>query len=370
MNSQNRIAHILLSLEIGGLEVHVAKMVAYQKSKGATLHVLCLDNKGELATQLERQGISVVLFKRKPGKMDRQVLSSIRTYISKHKITSLHTHNFEPYMYGTLSTLFKKKIPLVHSQHGIEVHVSRFKKLFVRASLLLKPSLVAVSSSVESHMRSFGWWLPSTSQTILNGVDTNEFQPKPAQQADLKSKFGYQNNAFIVICVARLAPVKDHDTLISNFSAFAEHHPQAKLLIVGDGPSREHLEKCSAQLKSNKEQIHFLGERTDIVELLLTADIFMMTSISEGISISLLEGMSSGLVPIVTDVGGNSEIITHGQNGFLFESKNTLQGTQLLEEIFKSKLLKCEISINARQTVETRFSFKTMMNNYNPLHNI
>jgi len=131
---------------------------------------------------------------------------------------------------------------------------------------------------------------------IYNGASPADLQAVPRQK-----------NGFILLYVGRLAPLKDLATLLHAVALTHSHHPNVQLWIVGDGPLESSLRKLSAELGLN-EFVTFFGEQTDVSPFMLGADLFVSSSVTEGLPVSLLEAMSVGLPALVTDVGGMGEI--------------------------------------------------------------
>ena len=153
-------------------------------------------------------------------------------------------------------------------------------------------------------------------QIIENGIDVDRYGP-PADKALAKEDVGLDPDRRYIIHVARHHPVKDQPTLLRGFAAAVPHLPRVDLLMVGDGPLRGELESLAVALRI-PERVKFLGIRTDIPDLMRAADVFALTSLSEAASLTLLEAMASGLPAVVTNVGGNPEIVRHEQEGLLF----------------------------------------------------
>jgi glycosyltransferase involved in cell wall biosynthesis len=120
----------------------------------------------------------------------------------------------------------------------------------------------------------------------------------------------------VIGIAARFASVKDHATLLRAFGRVRVVRPDAKLVLAGDGELRGDLEALGDELNLG-ESVRFLGVRRDVPELLATWDVFCLSSLSEGTSVTLLEAMAAGLPTVVTDVGGNPEIVEHGATGLL-----------------------------------------------------
>ena len=142
-----------------------------------------------------------------------------------------------------------------------------------------------------------------------------------SEQAELRQRLGLDPETPYAACIARFHPVKDHATLVRAWAQVHDALPNAKLLLVGDGPERENLEQQIQILTRSNEQfassIEFLGIRNDVADILRAVDVFTLTSVSEAASLTLLEAMASGCASVVTDVGGNAEHLREGVDGFL-----------------------------------------------------
>src|SRR5205814_653985 len=136
-------------------------------------------------------------------------------------------------------------------------------------------------------------------------------------KSSVKRGLGLDAHRRYLIHVARHHPVKDQTTLLRGFARATDDLPDVDLLMVGDGPLRSDLEKLAGELRI-ASRVKFLGVRSIIPELMRAVDAFALTSLSEAASLTLLEAMASGLPIVVTDVGGNGEIVRHEQEGLLF----------------------------------------------------
>lgn len=145
---------------------------------------------------------------------------------------------------------------------------------------------------------------------IYNGVDTQLFCPGEGGPK-IRTELGIVEDAFIAGVVGRLVPIKDHPTLFQAFRQLKDVRPDAYLLVVGDGPERERLEQLST------DQIIFLGNRPDIPAILQALNVFVLPSVNEGISNTILEAMAVGVPVLAANVGGNPELVEHGVTGTL-----------------------------------------------------
>lgn len=191
---------------------------------------------------------------------------------------------------------------------------------------------------------------------IYNGIDTSKFRPVTAdEKARLPRMLGLPENTPFVGVVGRLDPIKDHACLFKAFQMLKTVFPKVQLLVVGDGPERERLEKISV------EGIRFLGRRDDIDQILPTLDVFVLPSKNEGISNTVLEAMACGLPVVASRVGGNPELIDNNENGMLFPSGDS----ETLAAIVQSYLQYPEIAKDhgkmARKSVISRFRTRDMV---------
>jgi glycosyltransferase involved in cell wall biosynthesis len=154
-------------------------------------------------------------------------------------------------------------------------------------------------------------------KVIYNGIDPDAFPPSDAaSRAQARELIGVGENTPLVMQVARFHPVKDHETSVRAFARVVEAMPEAQLCLVGDGQERAATEALAAELGIH-DHVLFLGTRSDVDKLIPAADVFVLSSLSEGVSVTLLEAMATGLPIAATGVGGNPEVVEHGMTGLL-----------------------------------------------------
>ena len=200
---------------------------------------------------------------------------------------------------------------------------------------------------------------------IPNGVDTNKFNIY--RKEFTRKKFGFKKEDFIIGIVARLDPIKNHKTLFFAFKEIVKNYPQVKLIIVGDGSLREELKEKSYQL-GIKNKVIFMGERDNVSEILKTFDIFVLPSLNEGMSNTILEAMATGIPVIASNVGGNPELVIDGRTGFLFSPNDVESLVQKIKTYILHPELKQKHGYNARKRVEEKFSLDQMVRRYEELY--
>ena len=202
--------------------------------------------------------------------------------------------------------------------------------------------------------------------TILNGVDTERFSPGN-DKAGSKIRLGIDGNVFVIGIVARLAQVKDHATLLEACRILVESGHEFRLLVVGDGPLRGQLEERTHFLGISK-QVIFTGMREDITDLMRAMDIFCLSSLSEGISLTLLEAMACGLPIVATAVGGNPEVVVGGETGFLVKPGSPESLSERLAVLISNEQLRITMGQAGRDRVINHFSLQTCALAYQNLY--
>ena len=181
---------------------------------------------------------------------------------------------------------------------------------------------------------------------IPNGVDTERFKPVSSdEKKQLRQELGLPTEGTLVIFTGRLVPEKQLDRLIQLWPQIREKYPDSHLAIVGSGQEVERLEALKG------ENVHLVGYADDVAPYLAAADSFVLPSVSEGLSNALLEAMASGLPAIVTNVGGASDVITHGENGWLITPEDSDNLQQALENFIGDATLREKIGLAGRQKV-------------------
>jgi glycosyltransferase involved in cell wall biosynthesis len=157
-------------------------------------------------------------------------------------------------------------------------------------------------------------------EVIYNGVDTAVYESAIARD-EARRRLQLGSDEFVIIQVARLDYLKDHGTALRALARIVTRHPRIRLVLVGDGPERAAIESRIAELRLG-EHVRLLGTRSDVNQLLPAADLFLLTSISEGIPLTIIEAMAAGLPVVATDVGGMSEVVANGETGYLAPAQN------------------------------------------------
>jgi L-malate glycosyltransferase len=311
------LGHVLHRLDRAGAEV-LASALSRRLRDRYRFVFLCLDGVGPLGEQLADEGFAVLDLKRRPG-LDLSVARRIRQAVVDHRIDLLHAHQYTPFFYAALSRRLSASPPILFTEHGRHYPDQRKIKRVLANRLLLKSSdrITAVGHFVKRALIDNEGIAQSRIEVIHNGIDPADFPPAdPDSRARARATLGIGENCPLVMQVARFHPVKDHETAMRAFALVTEKIPNARLCLIGDGEQRQALEAMSAELAIH-DHVLFTGVRADVTDLLPAADLFVLSSLSEGISVTLLEAMAVGLPIVATEVGGNPEVVEHDVTGLL-----------------------------------------------------
>jgi len=309
-----RIVQVSESLEIGGAE-RVVVTLANALAARHESSVICLKMLGPLAADLD--GAPVSCMNRREGN-DMGAILRLARALKAARADVVHAHDFGCYL-DAMSAAWLAGVPLaVHTVHGKYMsyapgRLNDFKKSLrhfcERSAVRRFGNIVCVSDALRTHVAEEIGIPASATRTIANGVAVPPLERRRAAEP----------GALRLITVGRLAAVKNFALLIRAFAPLAARWPQLSLTIVGDGPERAALEKLATHLGLTGA-VRFLGFRSDIDELLAQSDVFVLTSLSEGIPMSILEAMKSGLPVVATRVGGVPATVAEGETGVLVES--------------------------------------------------
>jgi len=362
-----KVTQIIHSLNPGGLENGIINLVNNMDDFKFENTICCLTQGGDFEKRLNKN-IKVSKMFKKPGN-DYQLYIKLIKYLKEIKPTIVHTRNWAG-MDGIIVAKIAGVPIIIHGEHGFEIAdliSQNRKRKFIRKLVLstMVDKIVTVSKNLKNRLINEIKIKPEKIIHIPNGVDTNKFNIY--RKEFTRKKFGFKKGDFIIGIVARLDPIKNHKTLISAFKEIVTIHPNTNLVIVGDGSLRNKLENQTYQL-GIKNKVIFMGERDDVPEILKTFDIFVLPSLNEGMSNTILEAMATCIPVIASNVGGNPELVIDGRTGFLFPTNDVESLVQKIKTYILHPELKQKHGYNAHKRVEEKFSLDQMVRRYEELY--
>jgi L-malate glycosyltransferase len=354
------VLQVVLSLNPGGTERLVLELARRTRADVETA-VCCLDQRGAWAETLVADGIPVVSLDRQPG-FTPSIGRRIGQFARERNIDVLHCHQYSPFVYGCVAKAWRPRLGIVFTEHGrLSDAPPSTKRRLINPILSRVPDRIfAVSENLKHHMVAEGL-SEGRVGVIHNGIDIGP-APGAGDRARVRAVLGLRDTTFLAGTIARLDPVKDYATLIDAVARLRARYEDSALLIVGDGPERNALEAAAAKSGSGAAII-FLGHRDDARDWLAGCDVYVNSSISEGISLTILEGMAAGLPVVATGVGGTPEIVD-GSCGRLVPARDPEALANALAELAGDSSRRVRLGQGARQRVESAFTLDRMVQQY------
>jgi L-malate glycosyltransferase len=295
------LVHIVPSLKVGGQEMLLLRLAARQKQTWE-VHVVCLDELGPLALRLRQSGAVVHNLDGLTVKPWQKLARLVRL-LQRLRPRIVHSHNPASHLYAVLAHPLVRPSALVHTRHGQQRMLRTLAPLVNRLSARWTAATIAVSEDVAAMVQRLEGFPAARCVVLRNGVDTSIY----------KHSRGPLHHA---IMVGRLDSLKDHATALRATAAVVARHPNFRLRIVGDGDQRDRLLALRAELGLERH-VELMGTRNDIPRLLAESGMFVISSISEGVPLALLEAMASHLPIVTTKVGGIPEVLDNARAGVL-----------------------------------------------------
>ncbi len=341
--------------EIGGAQIHVLDLAIALKSNGNDVTVI-VGEYGDLVSRLEENNIKVFILDELVREISpiKDLICTIKMRILIKKINPdiIGLHSSKAGIIGRLAAL-GMQVPVVFTAHGwsfadgisekkryIYMNIERFFSQFTSR---------IITVSEQDKQLALSCRVANVNQQIVihNGV----------HDIQLAKKINVDSNLVKIISVARLSPQKDHATLLNALAQCGCDNWE--LTLVGDGPDMDKIKK-QVSLLEMEDKVFFVGEVRNVASLLSKSDIFVLSSNWEGFPMSILEAMRASLPVVVSDVGGCSESVLDGVNGFLVSHKNKDALSEKLNLLIRSKKLRVEMGEAGRYIYLNNFTFDKM----------
>lgn len=325
---------------------------------------VCLFRPGWVQQQCENDGIPTTVIPNK-GPFDIVWLRRFLELIRKEQVHLIHAHEFDAIVHGTLAAAIAG-IPIVATIHGKNYYWEKATRRMAYRLVSRYACVVTVSEDLKSFVTEHTGIPGDRIRVVYNGIDV--FPDIAAnEQARARYEIGLDSQDQIVGAVGSLYPVKGHRYLIAAIPSVIQACPTAKFLLVGRGdqevPLKEQVKKLGLE-----RYVYFLGLRQDIGRLLSIMDVFVLPSLSEGLSVATLEAMASAKPVVATRVGGNPELVADGETGMLVPSEDSEALAQGITTLLLNKKRARELGQRGRARVEQQFQITMMISEYQKLY--
>jgi len=360
------VLHLSSNVGIFGAENVILTLAKEMRSSKFTPIIGVLRNEfnphTELAEEAKRNNIETEIFPCK-GKLDFRTIKLIRNFSRVKNIRILHSHGYKSNFYGLLASR-NTDLKLVSTCHNwirtdrrlrlyshVDKFILKFFKKIVTVSDELKQEIFKIASPDQEVI------------TINNGIYLKDFDKESEGTGELKKNLGVSPDCKLIGTVGRLSCEKGYDYLLNAAKVLITQFPNIEFLIAGDGPQRKELEEIVAKLQINHKVI-FTGHVDKISSIYPLIDIYVISSTSEGLPISLLEAMAFKKPIIATRVGSIPKVLNHGKEGILIEPANDSELANAIKDLFCNEAKARELGKNAYTRVATDFSSAAMAAKY------
>lgn len=369
------VLHVVYHFGVGGLENGLVNLINRLPRERFRHRIVSLTDYTDFSRRIEREDIEIHALHKRPGHDWRMYVQLYRLF-RRLRPDIVHTRNLAA-MEAQLPAWLAGVPCRIHGEHGRDVlDVDGTNRKYILQRRLLRPFIhhfIALSRDLEGYLRHRIGVQPHRLSRIINGVDVERFRPDTAG-ARTRLPAGFAAADSIVIgTVGRLAAIKDQLSLVRAFVRLRELAPaiagRLRLVLIGEGSERTRLEQ-ELTAAGLMPQAWLAGARDDVAELLPALDLFVLPSLAEGISNTLMEAMACGLPVIATDVGGNGELVLDGETGALVPRGDAEALAQALKPYVQDAARRESHGAAARRRAETEFSLERMVGRYQSLYKL
>lgn len=364
--NKTNILHVTYDMRIGGTEMVIKNLIDGRDQEMFDMSVLCIESPlGPFAKQLQKDGIKFYELNRQPG-FDTPLITEIRNIIKENNIDILHCHQYTPWVYGVIAAMFTGT-KVVFTEHGrFYPDSSSWKRKLINPVLnVFTQRVTAISQATKQALTEYENIAERYIDVIYNGIAPLNADAEKTEA--LREHYQIPQDHLILGTVARFDPIKNHTMMLTAFAQVLKKTPNCTLLMVGDGEERTNVERCINENNLNTNVI-LVGYESQPVNHIALMDIYLLSSLSEGTSMTLLEAMSLAKPCVVTNAGGNPEIVEDGVNGFVTENDNATEFALGINKVIESIGSSSEFGDASKTKFEQLFSETQMNKNFTLLY--
>lgn len=344
---------MIRDLDQGGSERQCAETARWLDRSRFQAHVGAMNPYGSRATELRTAGVPTVHLPVRSFRRPSVAAAALRMgrYLSDHHIQVVHAFDGPMTVFGMPTARLFRAPVVISSQRGHRSLMPEWMRHMLRLTDLLVDAIVVNCRAMQRHLIEEERVPPALVRLCYNGLDTARFFPAPAVRPDV-----LRDASLVIGVVCALRPEKDLGSLIEAFAQVRPLRPGMKLLIVGSGLLLPDLEARTRALGVRQDCV-FQPSTADVALWLRAIDIFVLPSLSEALSNSLMEAMGCACAVAASRVGGNPELVTDAQTGLLFEPGNSRSLAAALATLVTNPELRRRVASTATNFIHRNFSF-------------
>lgn len=364
----HRLAHCIHGLSLGGAQ-KVLETLATSLRRPDFEHFVYCSIDGPVRGSLEASGVRVRVIPRVLPKFDPIWVGRLTKAMEADQIDLVHTHLFGDSLHGYLAAQKAGEFPVIMTLHSNQSLFSRPQRVGYRWLLPRCSEIVACSPSVGSSFVRAMPQLRHRMNVIPNGIQfESQASHSPDELRDLRLTLGLEEDALVLMAVGRFAREKGYDYLIQAFSDLpAPLRARSQLLFLGQGPLERDLQKLSRSL-NHSGRVLFGGYRQDVRRILSICDVVVFSSLSEGLSIALLEAMAAERCIVATKIEGFSDVVDDESEALLTEPANPGALKAALERVLTDAPLRVALGQRARTRFLEHHTATKMVEAYEQLY--
>ena len=352
------VLYLIWTLEMGGAEHVVVNLARGLDRTRFTPMVCCLNWKGRLAEELEREGIRVVALE-KSSRWDLRVVGKLVGLLRRERIHILHTHLWSASFWGRIAARLARVPVVVITEHNVDTWRNRFHLLADQWLSRRTDRLIFVSQVVQEFYRQQLVLPLEKCQVVYNGIDLEACRVN-GHAAEVRASWGIPAGARVVGTIGRLAERKGHRFFIEAMRTVAATSPNVVGVIVGEGRIRDEL-AAAIEAAGLRETVRLVGYCPEIAQALSALDLFVLPSLMEGFPLAILEAMAAGKPVVATDVGGTVETMEPGRTGLLVPPANSQALAEAILSLLNDPARAVRMGQAGRARAEERFSLPAMI---------
>lgn len=356
------IAFVIDELEVGGSQRQLQLLATGLSQRGWQVQVICLQPILAMAPDFTAAGISVHVIQ-KHSKLDVRLVAGLCRFFMHHQVGIVHPMSSTAEFFAGLAAQCCR-IPFVASIRDANTALPLSHRLGKRLACFLARAVVANSHAGARVAVAAGLVGADKVRVIANGM---LLHAPSTPREEMRRRLGIPGGTPLVLSVGRLVWEKGYELTLAIARQTGMWQPAPHFLIVGDGPLRSALGQ-QIQASGLGERVHLLGERRDIPALLAATDVYLNTSISEGLSNSIMEAMVAEVPVLAAAAGGTPELIQDGETGLLFPPGDLATAVMQLDRLTRDLDLRARLGQHARQRIETAFHHNTMISQFEGLY--
>ena len=356
-----RVMHLLTSFEVGGAEIVALNLAAGMDRSRFSVCACSLNGPGPIEERFRDAGVETFTLAPGGDGLAGRIgpVRRLARLMKDRGVSVLHCHNTMPLICGAFAGRLARTPTTVCTRHALNPRrrpgwpwrLERFAGRFTACQIAVSPGVLERGLAMRRMPR-------DRSCVIYNAIDTERFTPPASRPERRETVFG---------CVARLSEEKRHCDLLLAVGILRNRGRDVSFRLIGDGACRPDLERQAHEL-GIEDRVEFLGTRDDVPALLRDLDVFVLPSRTEGLPLSVLEAMASGLPVVATRVGSLHEIVREGRTGLLVEAMNPQALAAALERLVLDRALRLDMGREARRVAETEFSLKRAVEQHEALY--